>query len=387
MIFPDLFPFLALGARVPSTPAQYERLRQYASTLASWDNIPTQADEHGLDPLFYFHLQAAGIKIPLSTQRYLQSRTLQHAHVNQIRAVALAQILDEFHKAGIGVLVLKGAALAHVVYPRPGLRVMRDIDILVSASNAERAQTLLGRMGYRAPLTADYVPADFKHLPMAQREVDGMTITIEVHRALIGKSPFYQPIQITLEETWETLSQKAIPFMVQGVTAYTLGYNDMLTHIFRHMFDDVYLRHLRLINWADLVSVAEKFVDEIDWTRVAPRIRLALGMIHRLTPLSDKLIRTAGIPIEDVVGEIGGDYFWKYQGWPSTAIMNESRSKMPSILRHSFFPPAWWLAFYYGLNKRQVLMPGRILLHPFHLVTRFVLVMLNRAKKLPVGED
>ena len=378
---PDLFSFLALGARAQGIPAQYERLRQYASTLASWDSIPAQADAHGLEPLFYLHLQAAGIAIPSHVARYLQGRTLQHAHANQIRAVALAQVLNEFNQAGIEVLVLKGAALAHLVYPRPGLRVMRDMDILVSASQAEHAQNRLAQMGYNAPLTASYLPADFKHLPMAQREVAGMTITIEVHRHLFAESEIFQPIRVKLAGDFETLRQTAVSFEMSGVTGYTLGYNEMLAHVYRHMLEDAMHRHLRLVNWADLVSIAEQFADQIDWARVAPSIKLALAMMHYLTPLSDALIRTAAIHIDNVLPPADSDYFWQYHGWPRVAVSQEPEESFASILRKSFCPPLWWLGLFYGLNKNQTVIPGRLVLHPRYLASRFFHIMSDRARK------
>ena len=87
---------------------------------------------------------------------------MQHAHANHVRAKVLAEILDAFQDAGIQTLVLKGAALAHLVYPHPGLRVMRDVDILVSKSEARRAQARLAEMGFDAPPPGDKLPA--KHL-------------------------------------------------------------------------------------------------------------------------------------------------------------------------------------------------------------------------------
>lgn len=379
----DLFPLLTLGARAQAIPSQYEKLRQRIPQLShcAWDDLPAQADDHGLEPLFYYHLKAANIAIPANIEQQLRARTIQHAHANHIRTRALAEIIDAFHQAKIDVLVLKGAALAHLVYPSPGLRVMRDMDILVGDSDAERAQNLLAQMSYDAPLIADYLPADFKHLPMAQRVIDGLTVTIEVHRQLFVESEFYQPIRVELAEDLETLRQTAVPFQVEGITAYTLGYNEMLTHVYRHMMDDALLRHLRLINWADLVSVAEQFVNEINWTRIAPCIRSALGMIYHLTPLTDNLIRAADIKIDDALQEVGTENFWHYSGWPRSGMILGRTDTIGNILRQSFFPPAWWLCFFYGLNERQVVMPGRLVLHQRYLASRFFHVMLDRAKK------
>jgi hypothetical protein len=47
--------------------------------------------------------------------------------------------------------VLKGAALAHLVYPEPLLRPMRDIDILVRAEEVYRGYALLPQIGFTPP--------------------------------------------------------------------------------------------------------------------------------------------------------------------------------------------------------------------------------------------
>jgi len=66
-------------------------------------------------------------------------------------AQVLADILTCYQAAGIDVLVLKGAALAHLVYPQPVLRPMRDIDILVRAEDVYRAYARLPEIGFTPP--------------------------------------------------------------------------------------------------------------------------------------------------------------------------------------------------------------------------------------------
>jgi hypothetical protein len=115
-------------------------------------------------------------------QQQLQARAMQHSHANRVRAKTLAKVLDAFQTAGIDVLVLKGTALAHLVYPQPGLRSMRDVDLLVSRSQARQAQTLLAELGFNAPPPGDDLPA--KHLTVAQRRVEGLPVSIEIHHNL-----------------------------------------------------------------------------------------------------------------------------------------------------------------------------------------------------------
>ena len=44
-------------------------------------------------------------------------------------------------QAGVPFLVLKGAALAHLVYGDPRLRPMRDVDLLIRKADGRRRST------------------------------------------------------------------------------------------------------------------------------------------------------------------------------------------------------------------------------------------------------
>src|SRR6185436_11185739 len=94
---------------------------------------------------------AAGVALPGAIKQQVQGYYLQHAHATRAREQVLAELLMLYQGAGIDVLVLKGAALAQLVYPQPVLRPMRDIDILVRASDVYRAYALLPKIGFMPP--------------------------------------------------------------------------------------------------------------------------------------------------------------------------------------------------------------------------------------------
>ena len=51
-------------------------------------------------------------------------------------------------REGLPVVVLKGAALAELVYQHIGLRTMADVDLLVEKKNLDKAGSILERLGY-----------------------------------------------------------------------------------------------------------------------------------------------------------------------------------------------------------------------------------------------
>jgi hypothetical protein len=355
---------LALCARAQGHPIQYQCLQQQGLTLSTWDNLPSHAEAHGLTPLLYTHLQAADAPVPTSIKKQLQARTMQHSHANRVRIRALAEILDAFQTAGIEVLVLKGAALAHWVYSEPALRPMRDIDLLVRRSQARQAQALLAGLGFEAPLPGDALPA--KHLLAAKRWVEGMQITVELHHNLYANGRPATEL--------EALRPAAISFTMAGTTAHTLSYEATLEHIYQHLRVNLLLDSLRLIWIADLVSLAERFVTEVDWLRLNPHVRNTLALCHWLSPLSEELLKIASLKPGRPPQGIGREF----QGWPRYTLAAQRHKGYRGICYDSFYPSEWWLRLYYGLPSGPALWWGRWLRHPLHILSWIGDYCLNR---------
>ncbi len=164
----------------------------------------------------------------------------------------LGDVLRAFKAADIRVLVLKGAALANLVYPKLGLRSMRDMDVLVAKPDAWRAQRVLVDLGFHAPLpVGDGLPD--KHMAAASLHTEGFLISVEVHHGLFYKE---HPPAVTMED----LTRPPVDFSLGGECdmAQAPGYEDMLWHICKHMIfsSGVFGAH-RLIWVADIVSFAE----------------------------------------------------------------------------------------------------------------------------------
>ena len=353
-MFENIRTLLTLCARVQGHPTQYQTLQQQADKITNWDMLPTQAENHNLTPLVYLHLQAANVSLPKPVKDQLQLRTIQHSHANQIRAKTLIEITECFRSAGIETLVLKGAALAHLdkAYPKPGLRAMRDIDLLVSQSQARQAQSLLAQLGFNAPMPGHDLP--IKHLAIAQRDVEGLPISVEIHHNLYAHG--------TAVTELEALRPNALPFTLEGATLYTLSYEDMLEHIYGHAVN--MFNPLRLISLVDLVSLAEGYAPQINWSQVSDRVCNGLSVFHWLTPLSDELLKTAPIKIGHKPKGVGQEF----QGWPRYALAAQGNKGYPQIMYDSFFPTEWWLRFYYNLPSGPAVWWGRFGRHPLHIL-------------------
>ena len=96
------------------------------------------------------------------------------------RTVELRAVLAALAQAGLPVLLLKGAGLAHILYPQPHLRSRCDTDLLVpSREDAERAWQVFQRLGYQRPATVagDWVSSELG----CYKKARGLTHALDVH--------------------------------------------------------------------------------------------------------------------------------------------------------------------------------------------------------------
>ncbi|HRY29606.1 MAG TPA: nucleotidyltransferase family protein [Elusimicrobiota bacterium] len=74
----------------------------------------------------------------------------QVAAANLLRLQSLETVLAEFQRAGMPVVLLKGAALLLTAYDHPGDRPMTDVDLWLPFHPVSTAVKMLGRLGYGA---------------------------------------------------------------------------------------------------------------------------------------------------------------------------------------------------------------------------------------------
>jgi len=277
------FGVLSLCASAPGVGAPGDRLRAACSVVTDWDALLSDAEQHGLETLLLAHVRESGVELPAAVETRLKVRYLQHAHAAAVRARVLAGVLDAFEDAGIPALLLKGAALAHLVYPSPVLRPMRDVDLLVPERDADRAWRCLQDRGFERS-GKDPGPGHH-HLHALSLGVDGETVTVEIHRQPLDAVPFVPRL------TYGELASRAQTFQIGGRLARTLGPEDMLWHIYAHGFLVCVLRpDPRLIALADLTAALAAWDGVLDRDRLRhlyPRLARALPRLREAAGTGD----------------------------------------------------------------------------------------------------
>ncbi len=128
---------------------------------ADWARFARRAEAEGVAPLAYhflsstfnlqpstFNSRPSTFNIPNEVWSQLKASYYRTAAHNALLLRELERILEAFERAGIEVIVLKGAALAQTIYPDPALRPMSDIDLLVHAGDLAAASKAAQGTGY-----------------------------------------------------------------------------------------------------------------------------------------------------------------------------------------------------------------------------------------------
>src|SRR5262249_54550796 len=115
-----------------------------------WPRLPSDAEAHHLAPLLEWLTRDAESSVPRAVRAQLRALTLRQTAWHRARTAAATEVLDALERRSIRTLVLKGAALAWTIYPSPALRPMTDIDLLVDRTEAAKAQTVIGQLGFSA---------------------------------------------------------------------------------------------------------------------------------------------------------------------------------------------------------------------------------------------
>jgi putative nucleotidyltransferase-like protein len=97
----------------------------------------------------------------------------------------LLRLADGFDAAGVRFAVLKGASVAHAVYPDTSLRSFGDLDILVPSADYDRACELLHRLGHvrQQPEPRAGFDSRFGKASVHVHPNDG--IEVDLHRTLV----------------------------------------------------------------------------------------------------------------------------------------------------------------------------------------------------------
>jgi len=193
----------------------------------------------------------------------------------------LGRLADCLGEAEVPFILLKGAALAPLLYGAPELRPMVDVDILIRRRDWPGARAALAKGRYRLPGEAEEAYWLANYFNLAVSSPDPRPASFDVHWSL------GQEVRFRVEE--EGLWTRSLAFTHEGRTYRRLGNEDLLLglllHLSYHYFD------ARLLWLYDIHLLCLKV--PIDWETASRRSRewgmgtifgLALSYVEKVFP-------------------------------------------------------------------------------------------------------
>jgi hypothetical protein len=121
-----------------------------------------------------------------------------------MREAELRRVLGAFDAAGLPVLLIKGAALAHTHYPEAYLRPRRDTDLLVDPGDLAAIRRVLAEQGYAPP---DYKESEtlLQQFHCGRVDAYGLHHTFDVHWRIANTRLFAELF------TFEELHARGVP--------------------------------------------------------------------------------------------------------------------------------------------------------------------------------
>ena len=245
------------------------------SLSLDWKEILESARWHGIVPLLYNNLKGLQESHFIPQEVMDELRTAYNANLarNMYIYAELNSILGAFREKEVGVIVLKGAALAKSIYGDIGLRPMGDIDILVRKEDLPHAEKIMSGLGY---LFHGYRPPKWyrtNHQHISYNHPN-KNILVEIHWHIANKShPFrIRNIDTGLIERWW---ERANTVEISGKKVLILCPDDLIFHLCLHFLKHRFIGHKAvfgskgaLIQLCDILQTLKHYRDKINWARL-----------------------------------------------------------------------------------------------------------------------
>jgi hypothetical protein len=242
------------------------------SSTDLWPHVLDLAIEHRVGPLIHEALsRSSSADVPSKVRAALEGEALRSEATRLLCESVLADAVGKLRRDGVEVIVLKGASVAHDVYPRPELRLYHDVDVLCRVADYPKLYETLLAHGYtsagtheargsHAVLAAKPSPAE-SHAVRAFYDPSGDT-KIEVH---------FDIFQLGLcDRNADAFWRRARKRTVGGASINMLGAEDQFLHLAFHAHRHCYSRLSWLI---ELDLCARQTAPALDWEVLTRRAR------------------------------------------------------------------------------------------------------------------
>jgi len=209
----------------------------------AWSQLDRAAREQGVDPFLFPWLAAhyparfgASAARPDSVPGAWRARVLSDLPRVALRQRQLADLAAGFARAGLDLIMLKGAWLAETAYADPALRSMSDIDVLVRSDQRDLGHAAMLELGYAA--SADTLHSRFAYDQLYRHPLH--PYSVEMHWAVSSEQEADSP-EADMAAVW----QHAVSARLFGHPLRALSVSDQLAHLAHHMLHHQFAVPLR----------------------------------------------------------------------------------------------------------------------------------------------
>ena len=249
-------------ARTNMPGEDFQRVRdELVDTDLDWGHFTKISCAHGIAPLIYHSLRRSGAisLLPPAPAETLRSSYYGNAARNSLLYDELRRVLKALREENLEVIVLKGAALAEIVYGQWALRPMSDIDLLVRKEKLAEVEAKLVHMGYvleEHGKTKEYYQEHHYHVVFAKSAATAIEVHWHIQRPIA-------PFRIDIDDLWK----RAQPAALAGVEALVLSPEDLLLHLCQHAWKHNLSGGIRPL--CDIAETTNYYRKKIDWKKVA----------------------------------------------------------------------------------------------------------------------
>jgi hypothetical protein len=301
-----------------------------------WNWFLRKARENGISAVVYSRLKEIREDcphIPSFIFQELKKDYFLNATKNSLIFEELGKVLETFRKAGLEVMVLKGAVLAEKIYRNLALRPMTDVDLLVKKEDLWRLDNQLKILRYR-PSDISVEDIDFSSTYLTTLDYRGLSSnspSFHVHWHFVNSTiPNESYIKrIKIEDIWRDAEKTKIA----NVETLVMAPHHLLIHLSEHALRVTHSLS-KLSFFCDIDEAVNFYKERLDWEKlIKESLKFNLNrMVYPSLHFTAKFLETK-IP-ENVLSRLKPERFSLGERIFMNSISNNKRFPGLSYLVH-----------------------------------------------------
>jgi hypothetical protein len=274
--------------RLRHDPTAIDAVRQAARAIDNWEAVLARMGGERVTPLIHRTVRGLDV-LPAPIEQAAQQGYRFTSLRNLVLLHALVECTEKLTASQVPAIVLKGAALAEIIYGNIALRPMGDVDLLVHPQHVATVRSILEGLGYTQDRAETHPGVLTEHEnELSFSRVGRTSANMDIHWSLFD-SPYYQS-RIAMDWFWET----ARPVHIAKTPTLMLGPEAQVIHLCGHL--GLHHQAEGLLWWHDIAEVLVHYRDELDWDVLLARTR-AFNLVLPVRTVLTRLVEVWHAPV------------------------------------------------------------------------------------------